>query len=180
MIMAKSSGPQGLDGMADPAQKTLEALVRSFVQAHPEETAYALETLDPGELANLFETLPPDVVRPVTERLTPYAVAAILSRVGPERSLEPLPNGDQQQGVNQGVHLVQRRQRIHQMTDVAALSRHNPPEGSGGGPGPEADQQVKEAGDACVQGKPPQLIVRRKVLHLGLRIRRQLAYPVCG
>lgn len=64
--------------------RTLESLFRSFVQAHPEGAARALEGLSPEEAAQALSKLPPTFVGPVVECLIPESAGAILDRFGPE------------------------------------------------------------------------------------------------
>jgi len=64
----------------------LEFLLRSLSERHPEDTARALEGLDPAEASRLLVRLPARTVGQVIEWLAPHAAGRILSGLGSERT----------------------------------------------------------------------------------------------
>jgi len=135
---------------------TLEALVRSFAEAHPESAAHALERLDPGEASKVLGELPASVVGPVVERLAPHAAGAILSRFTPEQTrafLEAMPP-KQAAAVLHHVEESKRGEALAGMPEQAARRLQEllkyPPETAGGMMDPQVvslpiDLTVQEA-----------------------------------
>jgi len=66
--------------------ETLQSLVRSFAETHPEGAARALEGLDPCEAAGVLNSLPSEVVGRVAEHLMPHAAGAILAHFSVEQT----------------------------------------------------------------------------------------------
>ena len=102
--------------------KSLEALVRSFAEAHPESAARALERLDAEEASRVLAGLPGGVVGPVVERLTPHAAGAILNRFTPEQTrdlLEAMPL-KQASSVLQHIEATRRGEALAGMPEQAA------------------------------------------------------------
>lgn len=66
--------------------KSLESLLRSFVELHPEDAARAFETLEEGERVRLFKTLPSRIAVRLLQRISPPAVAPLVSRLEPARA----------------------------------------------------------------------------------------------
>lgn len=65
-------------------QSALKAVFRAYSEAHPAESARALEGLPPADAAALLTQLPAHLAGPVLERVTPEAAAALLSSQGPD------------------------------------------------------------------------------------------------
>jgi magnesium transporter len=66
------------------SQSALKTMFRAYAEAHPGESARALEGLPPSEAALLLSDLPAHLAGPVLERVTPDAAAALLSSQGPD------------------------------------------------------------------------------------------------
>jgi len=62
--------------------KTLESLVRRFVEGHPRDAAKALEELEVDEAAKVMQKLSPRLSSLLFERLTPPKSGAILYFIG--------------------------------------------------------------------------------------------------
>jgi magnesium transporter len=69
---------------------SLETLLRTFAELHPEDAARALESLDPGEATRLLKRLPLHVARRLLEKLSPHVAGTMLQGVGAERAAELL------------------------------------------------------------------------------------------
>jgi magnesium transporter len=70
--------------------KSLESLVRRFVESHPQDAAKALEELDVPEAVKILENLPSRLATLISERLTPHKAGAILDQLKPTRTQELL------------------------------------------------------------------------------------------
>lgn len=70
--------------------KSLESLLRSFVELHPEDAARAFESLDEREQVRLFKTLPSRIGVSLLQRISPPAVAPLVSRLDSSRAAELL------------------------------------------------------------------------------------------
>ena len=70
--------------------KTLEPLVRSFVEGHPQDAAKALEELDADEATKILERLPSRLQGLLMERLSPPKAGAILEQLDSFRARELL------------------------------------------------------------------------------------------
>jgi len=70
--------------------KTLESLVRSFVEGHPQDAAKALEELDAPEASKILEKLPSRLQGLLMERLSPQKAGAILEQLDSVRARELL------------------------------------------------------------------------------------------
>ncbi|REJ70088.1 MAG: magnesium transporter [Planctomycetota bacterium] len=66
--------------------KTVETLLRAFVDLHPEEAARVVESLDTEEATRLLKTISSRTALALVERLQPHVAAEILQRAAPERS----------------------------------------------------------------------------------------------
>ncbi len=64
------------------AMKSLEALLRTFVELHPEDAARAFESLEAGERIRLFKTLPPRIAFGVIAANQPARCRAACFRTG--------------------------------------------------------------------------------------------------
>jgi Mg/Co/Ni transporter MgtE len=64
--------------------RTLESLVRTFVETHPKDAANALEQVDMAEAIKILDRLPSRLNGLLLERLTPQKAGAVLQ--GLERS----------------------------------------------------------------------------------------------
>ncbi len=62
----------------------VEAVVRSFAQMHPEETARILEGSGDDKAVRLLRKLPDRDVGAVMEKLSPHAIEAVVARLSPE------------------------------------------------------------------------------------------------
>ncbi len=118
--------------------KTLESLVRSFAESHPESAARALERLDAGEAARVLGALPAAAAVGVIERLAPHAAGAILAGFGAEQVRGLLESMPPRQAASVLRHLeeAKRGEALSGMPDQAArrlqeLLRY-PPETAGG------------------------------------------------
>ena len=58
--------------------KSLETLLRSFIELHPEDAARAFEGLDEGGRLRLFSTLPSRIAVSLLQRISPYVAAPLL------------------------------------------------------------------------------------------------------
>lgn len=63
--------------------KTLESLVRKFVEGHPQDAANALEQIDVAEAVRILDRLPFRLNGLLIERLKPQKAGAILERLDP-------------------------------------------------------------------------------------------------
>ena len=70
--------------------KSLEALLRTFVELHPEDAARAFESLEAGERIRLFKTLPSRIGLALSQRISPHAVAPLVSELEAGRAAELL------------------------------------------------------------------------------------------
>jgi len=70
--------------------KTLESLVRKFVEGHPQDAAKALEELEVDEAAKVMQKLSLRLGSLLLERLTPQRAGAILEKLEPDRTSEML------------------------------------------------------------------------------------------
>jgi magnesium transporter len=70
--------------------KTLETLVRTFVEGHPQDASKALEQIDAVEAVKVLDKLPFRLIGLVMERLTPQKAGAILDLLEPSRTRELL------------------------------------------------------------------------------------------
>jgi magnesium transporter len=70
--------------------KTLESLVRKFVEGHPRDAAKALEELGVDEAAKVMQKLSLRLSSLLFERLTPQRAGAILEKLEPDRTNEML------------------------------------------------------------------------------------------
>ena len=70
--------------------KTLESLVRRFVEGHPQDAGKAVEELDVAEAAKIIAKLPLRLSSLLLERLDPQKAATILETFGPIRTKEML------------------------------------------------------------------------------------------
>ncbi len=68
--------------------KSLESLVRSFVESSPEDAARAFEGLDAGEAARILLGLPVGAAAPLLERIHTPVAADLLHRLPPEQAKE--------------------------------------------------------------------------------------------
>ena len=64
---------------------SLETLLQSFVELHPEEAARAFADLEYSEASALFNTLPLPVATPLLERLSPHIAGPLLAHLEPQR-----------------------------------------------------------------------------------------------
>jgi magnesium transporter len=65
--------------------KSLESLVRTFAELHPEDAAHAFELLDSAESLRLMKSLPVRVAATLLERLSPHTAGPLLARLDAER-----------------------------------------------------------------------------------------------
>ncbi len=70
--------------------KTLESLVRTFVEGHPQDAANAVEQMDAAEAVKILDKLPSRVNGLLMERLTPQKAGTILDLMEPSRTRELL------------------------------------------------------------------------------------------
>ncbi|KPK15614.1 MAG: hypothetical protein AMK69_27475 [Nitrospira bacterium SG8_3] len=70
--------------------KTLESLVRTFVETHPKDAANALEQVEQDEAIKVLDRLPSRLNGLVLERLTPQKAGSILEGLEPSRAQELL------------------------------------------------------------------------------------------
>jgi magnesium transporter len=70
--------------------RSLESLIRVFVELHPEEAARALEALDYSESAQILERLPVSIGAQLIQQLSPHLAGPILQGLGAERTGELL------------------------------------------------------------------------------------------
>lgn len=68
--------------------KTLESLVRRFVEGHPQDAGKALEELDVAEASKIIAKLSLRLSNLLLERLAPQKAALILETLGPVRTDE--------------------------------------------------------------------------------------------
>jgi magnesium transporter len=69
---------------------TLESLVRTFVEGHPQDASKALEQIDAAEAVKIVDKLPFRLTGLLMERLTPQKAGAILDLLEPSRTRELL------------------------------------------------------------------------------------------
>jgi magnesium transporter len=70
--------------------KTLESLVRTFVEGHPQDAANALEEIDASEAVKILDKLSLRLAGLLMERLTPQKAGAVLEQLSPARTRELL------------------------------------------------------------------------------------------
>lgn len=70
--------------------KSLESIVRIFVDLHPDEAARAFETLPVAEAGRLMQRLPTQTAAGVLARLSPSIVGGVVEQLPPERACELL------------------------------------------------------------------------------------------
>ena len=78
--------------------KTLESLVRRFVEGHPQDPAKAFEELDAAEASKIMQKLSLCLDSLLLERLTPQKAGAILEKLEPGRTKEMLEAMPPKQG----------------------------------------------------------------------------------
>jgi magnesium transporter len=61
--------------------KSLETLLRAFIELHPEDAARSFEALDRAECIRLFKTLPNRVAGPLLERISPHSAGELLAEI---------------------------------------------------------------------------------------------------
>jgi magnesium transporter len=67
---------------------TLESLVRTFVEGHPQDAAKALEQIDAAEAVKIVDKLPFRIAGLLMERLTPLKAGAVFALLEPSRTQE--------------------------------------------------------------------------------------------
>ena len=118
--------------------KTLESLVRSFVEGHPKDAANAMEQIEAVEAVKIVEKLPFRIAGLLMERLTPQKAGAILDLLEPSRTRELLENMSPRQASLVLLHLEANRReealaglpgsRVKELRELM----HYPPETAGG------------------------------------------------
>ncbi len=70
--------------------KSLESLLRAFVELHPEDAARAFESLSAADRVRLFKTLPTHIAVKLGQRISPHAVAPLVSELDAARTAQLL------------------------------------------------------------------------------------------
>jgi magnesium transporter len=70
--------------------KSVDTLLSTLVEVHPEEAARAVETLDAEEAARLLKNLPDRTAVTLVDRLQPHIAADLLQRIPAQRAAELL------------------------------------------------------------------------------------------
>jgi magnesium transporter len=118
--------------------KTLESLVRTFVETHPKDAANALEQVDAAEAVKILDRLPSRLSGLLLERLTPPKAGSILEGLEPNRTHELLAGMSPRQAslVLQHLEPGRREEALAGLPDTKARElrdlMHYPPETAGG------------------------------------------------
>jgi magnesium transporter len=118
--------------------KTLETLVRTFVEGHPQDAAKALAQVDAAEAVKIVEILPSRLAGLLMERLTPQKAGTVLDLLAPDRTQELLAGMSPRQAslVLQHLEPAKREEALVGLPDAKARElrelMHYPPETAGG------------------------------------------------
>lgn len=118
--------------------KTLESLVRTFVEGHPQDAANAVEQMDAAEAVKILDKLPSRLNGLLMERLTPQKAGTILDLMEPSRTRELLAGMSPRQA-SLVLHHLESGKREEALAGLpSARARelrdlmHYPPETAGG------------------------------------------------
>jgi magnesium transporter len=74
--------------------KPVDALIRAFVELHPEDAARAVESLPPADAARVIKNMPTRTATGLLERLQPHLAAHLLEQTTDERCRDLLTETD--------------------------------------------------------------------------------------